>query len=1285
MTDHPTRAGLVPPAAARSAASPAAADHRAADPLVAAPRALGNQAMQRRLLEPMIQRAAIDPPITAPQDEHEREAERVAGLLTAGATLPDGAIGGAPTGIGRAPEDEKKKPKASGGAPAKAPPPKKAEPPQPKPPPKPAAAAPAAPSAEPSAPEPGRAPAGKSAEAIPPAPDAPAGEAPKMADEAGPPAAVPEKKKEDERAIARAPEGATSSAPRVTPAVRSGIGGAAGSGRPLEPAAQSRFERGLGHDLSSVRVHDDAPAARAASDLQAQAFTYGQDVFFGADRYQPDTPEGSKLLAHELTHTVQQRPGSLLHRRAIQRNGTTAPPPGQPAAPVPGAPAAAPPAAAPVDPAALGYDKGKLETTPEPAAVVFDQLPIPAFKATGHRGTAFDAHLPLHHQKSYDRGNPAQRDKWRENVRLGAAAVALLQAKHPDVPPTGQPYVFAGPAAPIPGQPATGGTLNRYFVGTTLQDVANTMNLPSWDASGARHSYDVDHIVELQLAGWNKAAGHWANELPNMELLDSSANRSSGSQIATSLNTRIQTFIDETRGVPGFPRSPEALKNRYHLKFQQKALGAAAPTVERNDYWSRSEIEAGEHLNIAAIRPALPDELGDASHIKVFSRQNGGVPKTFSWTPGGTTAVGSYERDWLAPFRITRKQFNVGPTELAQPDFGSFNVSLPSGDEKWEPVPPTPIPLRRMPGLQFAGHLDRIQMRSILSGFRKKGASPIQIDEEPDVMDGGGIGVHGRIMPEIPALQGVGIDFDIAGDDIRIFKAFSIEDVKVPRPLSVDNVSLVASAGTTSGLALTGQVDFGIEHVGTGMLRASAGTQRGIEFDGSFDFDSRLFDPARITIGYHEGQWSGAGDLGIPPGKVPGIRRGLFHASYAEGRLDATGTAETTIPGVSQASVALSYSETEGLAIGGQLTLAPTVPGLRGGSLEARVQERPETGDYRVTAHGEAQPAIPGVDTTLTIDYDDGALTIQGTAAYARGPMSGQLTLGATNRPVNPDGTIVPTGAPTETLTAYGGGQATIRLTPWLQGTAGLRILPNGQIELSGAIGLPSTIDIFPEKSYTRNILTIGLDIPIVGVAVAGARVGIFATIAGGLDFSAGVGPGQLQELGLQVTFNPDQPDQTHIEGGARLHIPAHAGLRLFVRGGLGAGIPLVSATAGLEVGGALGLEAAVDASVHVDWMPDRGLILDAAGEVSVEPRFRFDITGFVLVEAGAFGFTIELYSQRWQLAALEYGSGLRLGMRFPIHYEEGQPFDISWSDVQFEIPDVNPREVLSGLIAQIA
>jgi uncharacterized protein DUF4157/D-alanyl-D-alanine carboxypeptidase-like protein len=78
-------------------------------------------------------------------------------------------------------------------------------------------------------------------------------------------------------------------------------------GRPLDPDTSRRFREGLGHDFSSVRVHDGSRAARSASLLSAHAWTAGQHVVFAPSRYASHTEEGSRLLAHELTHVAQQR------------------------------------------------------------------------------------------------------------------------------------------------------------------------------------------------------------------------------------------------------------------------------------------------------------------------------------------------------------------------------------------------------------------------------------------------------------------------------------------------------------------------------------------------------------------------------------------------------------------------------------------------------------------------------------------------------------------------------------------------------------------------------------------------------------------------------------------------------------------------------------------------------------------------------------------------------------------------------------------------------------------
>ena len=77
-------------------------------------------------------------------------------------------------------------------------------------------------------------------------------------------------------------------------------------GRPLEPAVRTDLERSLGHDFGAVRVHADDTAAASAAAVSAHAYTVGSDVVFGAGRYRPSSPEGRRLLAHELTHVRQQ-------------------------------------------------------------------------------------------------------------------------------------------------------------------------------------------------------------------------------------------------------------------------------------------------------------------------------------------------------------------------------------------------------------------------------------------------------------------------------------------------------------------------------------------------------------------------------------------------------------------------------------------------------------------------------------------------------------------------------------------------------------------------------------------------------------------------------------------------------------------------------------------------------------------------------------------------------------------------------------------------------------------
>ena len=80
----------------------------------------------------------------------------------------------------------------------------------------------------------------------------------------------------------------------------------ASPGRPLEPALRQEMGQRFGHDFASVRVHADAVDEQSARDVNANAYTVGHDIVFGAGRFAPGTHDGRRLIAHELTHVIQQ-------------------------------------------------------------------------------------------------------------------------------------------------------------------------------------------------------------------------------------------------------------------------------------------------------------------------------------------------------------------------------------------------------------------------------------------------------------------------------------------------------------------------------------------------------------------------------------------------------------------------------------------------------------------------------------------------------------------------------------------------------------------------------------------------------------------------------------------------------------------------------------------------------------------------------------------------------------------------------------------------------------------
>lgn len=1077
----------------------------------------------------------------------------------------------------------------------------------------------------------------------------------------------PKRPSTDEDAPIQRAAGGDHPTPSMEAAASRAVGGK-GAGEPMQSSTRNSLESRMGVDLSSVRVHQDQAAQESSQAIQAKAFTHGNDIWLGPGESQSNLP----LMAHEATHVVQQAGG--VHRMLVQREEKKGKGP------------------------ALG---GSVDTVKK--TVDLDEVHVPEIKKD------FSPSTPHVFKEPEERTD--QRQLWRDTYKSQvAAALPDKLAPLPGVSISAEGTAAEGKKGVADKtyflQLAKGEGHAAYLIGTPAQ-LADDFVIPRWGPNGQPHPLDVDHKKELQIGGEASAPS-------NFWLLDASANRSSGAKISNELQKSINSAVASEVELPTRPRGKGA-------KAKANEPPAAAAEGEKAKTWKvpptlrdllkqgytvtaksfvpdlklagdpSANWEAKPVTEIAPLEPLKSKALtvkeaisrnliGDKNELLIYPLPTGGSPRKIKWNPKETTQE-HVEEDFFKGFRLTSVTYNIGGGG------GSISGILfrsPKAKKKIGPqAQPLTMKLVDLGGLPYTTTIAKDDLKGAMKYAVLNGLSPINF-EEVDIRDPGGIYARGKLAPSVPFFKKLDIDVVITGSDVALSKTFTKDDFNLPGPIKVTAASLTIMLGTSEA-SVSGDVFFEIERVGKGSLKGSLGTE-GIEVEGSFDFDSELFDPAHISVGYKDGVFKGSGKIGIPEGKVKGIKSALLTASFEGEKIDATGTVKPSIPGIEQGELTFSYDPKTGVVIGGKLELKKDIPGLEGGSVEAELS-KPAGGDkWKVKASGEATPKIPGVSSKLSVSYDDGAFDAMVVAGYDKGMLKGSIMVGATNRPFGDDGK--PAGPPPEKgekVTIYGGGSLTLKLAPWLQATAGVKLLPNGEIEVTGEIGLPAALEIFKEKKFDKNIFKIGIDIPIVGVAVAGQRIGIFANISGGLDLSAGIGPGELNQLKLAVTYNPAHEENTTVVGDANLHIPAHAGLRLFVRGSLGVGIPIVSASAGIEIGASLGLEGALDAGVHVEWSPSKGIDLKAQASVYVEPKLKFDVTGFVLVEADLWITTIELYSQRWQLASFEYGSGLKFGLKFPIHYVEGQPFDVSLSDIEFEVPKIEPGSLLEGLIKQIA
>lgn len=1039
-------------------------------------------------------------------------------------------------------------------------------------------------------------------------------------------------------------------------------------GSAMDPTTRKGMERSFGADFSRVNVHTDAQAVQMSKDLGAQAFTHGTDIYFNEGKYNPSSQSGQHLLAHELTHTLQQGASSSAQPKMIQKEGDEE------------AEVAPPEGISPEEDAQNHYsfrdESGTVSTFQDGTTKNFkvgkiklsdfkdrnEDLFNPPFQVPTGRSTS-----QVENWKSELRPVITQEinDKISEATNIGGFNRASSEEN--------RRYFFKGKANP------------EFIVFGTREQLIEIGLIPTWDEDLSPVSFQVDHIVEHQLGG--------EDDTTNYELLEASANGSSGSSIAWEMNKKMMSVYDVLDSdyyqhsnrsfkpnLPSRPSRPNQFVNLflgegYTISFESRDFSLETKSGNPEQYWKFSDVRSKVHLN--KIEPMSAEEIeamGNESDPSLFMAPTGG--SRLNIPPEGEYP----KKNWLnrvdlkMPPDFVNKTLNVDAYKSS--DVGKKEVTASYNDMTWF--------LDKVEGT-YIFYVDKDRtIQNAISGtggvfqsLRLPGMSPIRIDQL-DLTENGFYGT-GKVLPTVPFIADADIDIVIDGDGIRLRKLFTANEFSMPSPFQLSETTLEISFGT-QGLGISGQTTFGIDQVGEGHIGAAASTSGGFELEGAFNFDSELFDPAEINVEYKENTWTIGGEIGIPEGKVRGVKSATITASYSENNFAASGEAEMDIPGIERGSMDIQYGEA-GFSIGGNFDLSSDIPGITGGNVEARVSKPAGAEAYEVFVSGTAQPDIPGITTSLAVTYENGALTIEGSASYSRGMLSGTIEVGATNRPIGEDGQ--PAGEPDESMRVYGGGELTLQLTPWLAATAGVRLLPNGEIEVNARLASES-YEVFRRREFNRNLFRVPtIEIPLFAIPLGPRSIGLVAQIGGGLDFTAGFGPGELRNLSAEITYNPEREEETTVAGHGEFAIPADAGLTLRGDLGLGVSVAIASLSGGIELTGTLGLEGEALAEVDVNWSPQTGLALDANGRITVNPKFVFEINAFARASLGV-GFLSISETWRHNLAAYEWGPGIQFGIVFPVHYREGEPFDMSFDDIEVIYPDLDVIDMAKGLASDI-
>lgn len=1044
-------------------------------------------------------------------------------------------------------------------------------------------------------------------------------------------------------------------------------------GQPLDGSTRGFMESRFGHDFSQVRIHNDTRSHESAQTVHAHAYTVGQEIVFASGKYNPHSQTGRHLLAHELSHTIQQRGLQRAAVDGIQIDGSP--------------------------------ESSHLEREADSAAHAALQGDRPALFPTASRpmlsraaeGTVKPAKGKKAKPKSSSMGphTVTPTEVFTTEVEGVEGSIEEFTVDPFYLPATKGPKAFAiydkmaGKALETTVEiQSSGRTKTALWQCRPATDELRDLWLQKvgwtkaaaddlWERSGGDKTFpqvggktcQMDHIVELQIGGTNPPE--------NIQPLDAAQNQSSGGTIKRELESLAIGISSDTELSSG---TAKQLKLRF-ASVRQVGTPEKLPTscpvkapartcLGVEECATKLEVEktATGDVKVARVDYAVTAGGRPPTNIK--------VPVTFASRAAEVVAIeGDSENEGAAtliPGLLLTKLGHRRST-TAKPDV--IQARIDNRDKTRLPISLSPDakPIELRVAADGNLTLDPAAKKGGM-GFTYKYLSPGRITEI-GFDESGEASWKGTITPGVPLLGQLGVEH--AKGSLLVTTGLEEETLKKLSFLGMRVTKAQVRLHLAPEFKPDGIVEAQIGAEDDPLAKASltlGADAIGLVAQGKLNVNIPKMKKAETEVTYKGGgernEWSAKIEIkseDIQLGSGISVTGG-FEGQIEKGQINFVGKINATFPGDNTAELGLRKESAGYILFGGGTfnfpRLDPVTVGVKYNLAKDLLVATGKTG-FKVPALGLAG-RLDHVEFVMAKDKPL-AVSGKGDLDFKKGKAEGRV-----------DVQLHPTGKFT------GKGSLSYAIKPNIIVTGTVELNKEEKLRVTGEL-LITRYEIFKQYGDKKDLFTLNVPIPIPGLSIGTS--GVVFRIGGGVGVAYSFGPGVIEPLKFAPGFDPLESDpKLELVVTGTVKVPASATLSAFITGSLAVQVDILVGSAGAEGGlrlqGDLILSAGAFANLDAAYK-EKKLTAKIVAGLDTKLLLGLSLSAFARAWAGAFGITGEVRKD-WALAQKTIDTRIGFYLSAPFEYADDTGIKLPEAkDITLKKPEIT-EENLKRILGEI-